>query len=124
MSNQIKGPLMASTQGIRAGRAYVDLLAADKPLEKGLQSAQQSLAKYSSQVAQVQKRLRREHGGVCCAISGRGGSPGGGASGRKRSHPPASFIERFMLAMSVPAPLSDVWSIAMVVGRAIASSPT
>lgn len=49
---------MANTGAIRAGRAYVELFADDKPLEKGLQSGQQSLAKYSSQVAQVQKRLK------------------------------------------------------------------
>jgi hypothetical protein len=39
---------MTSSGAIRAGRAYVELFADDKPLEKGLQSAQQSLSKYAN----------------------------------------------------------------------------
>lgn len=39
-----------------AGRAYVELLADDKPLENGLQSAQQEFSRYAAQVAGTQQK--------------------------------------------------------------------
>jgi hypothetical protein len=91
---------VTNSSAIRAGRAYVELFADDKPLKKGLQSAQKELSRYAAQVAGTQQKIA-DIGKQADAPFKAGAEAPALRSGRCgcESHPRASRYGRFTLAM-------------------------